>query len=67
MFLVAIMGTNETGKEIAETMEPVISDVVYVLNVGGKDRLNLTITNLTTQFIIDGEITIADSVRHIPN
>lgn len=40
------MGTNETGKEIAETMEPVISDVVYVLNVGDKGRLNLTITNL---------------------
>lgn len=80
---IAIMGTDETGKEIVETipyvirirdgygshetMEPVISDVVCVLNVGSKSRLNLTITNLTTQYIIDGEITIADSVRHIHN
>ena len=61
---ITIKGTDETGKEIVETMpyiirirdgygshetmEPVISNIVGDLNVGSDGSLSLTITNPTT-------------------
>ena len=79
---ITIKGTDEAGKEIAETMpyvirirdgygshetmEPIITDVVGNLDVGTDGSLSLTITNpITTQSIMDGEITVTDSTGEI--
>ena len=49
-----------------ETLEPVISDVAGNLDVGSEGSLSLTITNpTTTQSILDGVITVADSTGDI--
>ena len=54
------------GYSSHETMEPVISDVHGSLDVGSDGSLSLTITNpTTTQSIMDGEITVADSSGEI--
>ena len=54
------------GYSSHETMEPVICDVHGSLDVGSDGSLSLTITNpTTTQSIMDGEITVADSSGEI--
>ena len=78
---ITIKGTGEADREIVEnipyvirirdgydsheTMSPVITDVVSDLNVGCDGSLSLTITNPTTQSILDGEITVTDTSGEI--